>query len=336
MVGGQLGLGDWLGQPITLVALDGIGKPSASEVKLAAGQAASIPGVVVGVTNQILTPALHPIVEALDFTFSEVEQEDRRVVVISPGMDEVVQRVRDAATACPVATVALGGLLRLTSSLPVPAALIAESFAYSTLLAGPEFAGWLAMRRPRPRVVEPPRPPVRLELHGSRLRVTLDWPEKRNAYGRAMRDGLVDALTLVDLDPSISSVELSGEGPAFCSGGDLDEFGTAPDPATAHLIRTARSAGALLYRCRDRVQVRVHGACIGAGVELPAFAGRVTATRDARFGLPELAMGLVPGAGGTVSITRRIGRWRTAYLALSGTHLDAATALDWGLVDGLE
>ena len=49
--------------------------------------------------------------------------------------------------------------------------------------------------------------------------------------------------------------------------------------------------------------------------------------------LPEIAMGLIPGAGGTVSITRRIGRWRTAYLALSGLPIDAPTALDWGLVD---
>ena len=54
---------------------------------------------------------------------------------------------------------------------------------------------------------------------------------------------------------------------------------------------------------------------------------------DATIGLPELALGLIPGAGGTVSITRRIGRWRTAYLVLSGATIDAATALAWGLVD---
>jgi enoyl-CoA hydratase/carnithine racemase len=50
---------------------------------------------------------------------------------------------------------------------------------------------------------------------------------------------------------------------------------------------------------------------------------------------PELALGLIPGAGGTVSVTRRIGRWRTAYLVLSGVTIDAATALGWGLVDEL-
>jgi enoyl-CoA hydratase/carnithine racemase len=80
----------------------------------------------------------------------------------------------------------------------------------------------------------------------------------------------------------------------------------------------------------------VHGACVGAGVELPAFAARVVAREDARFWLPELSMGLVPGAGGTVSLPRRIGRQRTAWLALSGAQLDASTALRWGLVDEID
>jgi enoyl-CoA hydratase/carnithine racemase len=128
-------------------------------------------------------------------------------------------------------------------------------------------------------------------------------------------------------------VILRGAGPAFCGGGDLAEFGTLPDPATAHGIRSTRSPGRLLAQCAERVRAELHGACVGAGIELPAFARRVVATRDAFFQLPELGMGLVPGAGGTVSLPRRIGRQRTAYLALSGLRLDADTAHRWGLVD---
>ena len=64
-----------------------------------------------------------------------------------------------------------------------------------------------------------------------------------------------------------------------------------------------------------------------------AFAGRVEAAPDATFALPEVAMGLVPGAGGTVSIPGRIGRHRTAWLALTGERIDAPTAREWGLVD---
>ena len=137
-------------------------------------------------------------------------------------------------------------------------------------------------------------------------------------------------------DPEVREIVLRGDGPSFCSGGDLDEFGTTPDPATAHVVRTTRSPARLLAALAERVTVRVHGACIGAGVELAAFAGRVTAAPDAFFALPEIGMGLLPGAGGTVSIPRRIGRQRTAWWALTGARIDAGTALAWGLVDAID
>jgi enoyl-CoA hydratase/carnithine racemase len=71
-------------------------------------------------------------------------------------------------------------------------------------------------------------------------------------------------------------------------------------------------------------------------LEMAAFCGWVQAHPDSMLGLPELTLGLIPGAGGTVSVTRRIGRWRTAYLVLSGRTIDAATALGWGLVNMIE
>jgi enoyl-CoA hydratase/carnithine racemase len=72
---------------------------------------------------------------------------------------------------------------------------------------------------------------------------------------------------------------------------------------------------------------------VGAGIELPAFAAHVVAHPGAFFQLPEIGMGLIPGAGGTVSLPRRIGRQRTAWLALTGRRLDAPTALAWNLID---
>ena len=79
----------------------------------------------------------------------------------------------------------------------------------------------------------------------------------------------------------------------------------------------------------------LHGACIGAGIELPAFAERIIATPDTVFRLPEVEMGLIPGAGGCVSITKRIGNQRTNWLAISGTELSAEQALAWGLIDAI-
>lgn len=74
---------------------------------------------------------------------------------------------------------------------------------------------------------------------------------------------------------------------------------------------------------------------MGSGLEMAAFCGWVETNGNSVFGLPELGLGLIPGAGGTVSVTRRIGRWRTAYLVLSGQTIDAQTALAWGLVDAV-
>jgi enoyl-CoA hydratase/carnithine racemase len=121
----------------------------------------------------------------------------------------------------------------------------------------------------------------------------------------------------------------------FCSGGDLDEFGTVADPATGHLVRVTRSVGRAVHEVAARTTVHVHGPNAGSGVELAAFAGTVVAAPDATFVLPEVGLGLVPGAGGTVSLPRRIGRHRTAWLALTGATIDAELAQRWGLVDEL-
>jgi enoyl-CoA hydratase len=233
----------------------------------------------------------------------------------------------------PVGALVLVQLLRRSEALPVCDGLVAESLAYSTLQSGPGFAAWLARRpEPKPRPSEP-EPAVRVERDGGCLRITLARPALRNAFSAAMRDALAEALEVAVSDPTVEEVVLRGEGPCFCSGGDLDEFGTLPDPATAHAVRSTRNPARLLAACAERTRAEVQGACVGAGVELPAFAARVVARGDATFQLPELAMGLVPGAGGTVSVPRRIGRQRAAWLGLSGARIDAATALAWGLVD---
>lgn len=246
------------------------------------------------------------------------------------GLDALVAGFADT----PRAALAFVQLLRGSETAPIPAALVAESFVYSTLQSGSEFGHWLAgWKRRRRRVRPDDAPACRLERDRGRLEIWLSRPARRNAFSRAMRDALVEACQLAIADPGIEEIVVRGDGEAFCSGGDLDEFGSFPDAAEAHVIRTTRSPALLLSRLAARVRAEVHGACIGAGVELPAFVGRVVADEDAFFQLPEVGMGLVPGAGGTVSLPRRIGRQRTAWLGLSGQRIDARVALDWGLVD---
>ncbi|WP_344420356.1 enoyl-CoA hydratase/isomerase family protein [Pseudonocardia ailaonensis] len=122
------------------------------------------------------------------------------------------------------------------------------------LLGGVEFRRWLTRRgdRTTPSNVSDP---VLLERQRDRLVIRLNRPERRNAYGRQLRDSLVDALDLARHDHSVATIELSGIGPAFCAGGDLDEFGTTPDLATAHFVRTRGGAALPLHELRDRVEV---------------------------------------------------------------------------------
>jgi len=251
------------------------------------------------------------------------------VVVTEDEVDELTTAVQRS----PMASLALVQLLRAGEALDVWSGLFSESTVYSMLQAGPEFGRWLAAR-PAVRAHAPPvEPTVIVAREGARVHVTLNRPRVHNAFDAAMRDELVATLRTVVADPSVAELFLDGAGPSFCSGGDLDEFGTLPDPATAHRVRMTRSPAWWLAQCASRTSVALHGACIGAGIELAALAREVTATDEAHFQLPEVALGLVPGAGGTVSLPRRIGRQRTAWLALSGRHIDAGTALAWGLVD---
>jgi enoyl-CoA hydratase/carnithine racemase len=236
----------------------------------------------------------------------------------------------------PLASVTLAVLLRDAERRPLTAGLVAESMAYGILQAGPEFAAW--RRRVPARESRPAGdgPPVLVARHGGRLEVTLNRPRVHNAFSAPMRDGLLAALQVAVVDPSVTSVVLRGSGASFCSGGDLDEFGSRPDPATAHLVRLQRSAGRLLAGLSDRTHVHLHGSTVGSGIELAAFAGQVVADPATRISLPEVRLGLVPGAGGTVSLPRRIGRHRTMLLAVGVPGVDAETAREWGLVDRLE
>lgn len=296
--------------------------------------------VTVGVLAGPPAVSLEPLITAATLTLTARTPPagaTREIVLTSdipgaPDIEEALGRLRAAAGRSPRAAIACGQLVRQTAALDVASGLAAEAAAYSLLLGGPEFAHWLA-ERGTPRHREPAAEPVRVRRDGGRLSIVLDDPARRNAFSARMREALLDAVLVGEIDETIESIELSGAGPAFCSGGDLDEFGIADDLVAAYLVRLSRAPWRVIHRTAAKVTVLAHGACVGAGAEMAAYAGRVVATPDAFFALPEVSMGLVPGAGGSVSVPRRIGRWRAAWLMLSGDRLPAPTALRWGLVD---
>ncbi|MCX8558251.1 enoyl-CoA hydratase/isomerase family protein [Mycolicibacterium mucogenicum] len=271
------------------------------------------------------------------FTLVDRPCADRRTVQV-PDVDAALAQIAERVESWPQTAAVCDDVLRaFDSAAPTFAGIITESLAYSTLQSGREFARWLAERGPKTVPLLPD--PVVSDRDGDTLHVAFNRPQRHNAFSTDARAALLEALEVARLDTSVTALVLTGNGPSFCSGGDLAEFGTFDDPASAHLARTRFSPALVLDEITARLgaacQAVVHGQVLGSGLEMAAFCGHVTCHPDATLGLPELALGLIPGAGGTVSITRRIGRWRTAYLVLSGATIDAATALDWGLVDAV-
>lgn len=236
-------------------------------------------------------------------------------------------------TKAPITAMILVQHLRASETLSLQDALIAESFAYAAVQQGTEFQQWKAASERPADALEAPDRPLLVEANDDALLLQLNDPENHNAIGTVMRDALCDALDLALTDDAIARVKITALGRCFSVGGAVEEFGEVSDPATAHLIRSLRLPAWRLARLADRLEIHVQGAAIGAGAEIAAFAQRLSASEDAWFQLPELKYGLIPGAGGTASITRRIGRQRTAYMALSMARVRAGTALEWGLID---
>ena len=233
----------------------------------------------------------------------------------------------------PIASMIFVQHLRASEDLRLQDALTTESFAYATVQKGPEFLDWLGGNERAGNESAKAIDPLLVEMDGAQLNLTMNDPDNLNAIGITMRDALCEALDLALADDTIKRIKLTGTGRSFSTGGEVNEFGDISDPATAHWIRSLRLPAWRLARLQERTHVHVNGAAVGAGAEIAAFASRVTASENAWFQLPELKYGLIPGAGGTASLPRRIGRQRTAYMALSMKKISAQTALEWGLVD---
>jgi enoyl-CoA hydratase/carnithine racemase len=313
------------GSPLATVPLDAADAVARAEALQATRQA-----VVVGLDS---AGAL-PDVDLAPFDVLLTSCRDPPRPWVGPGdrgLEGRLEHIAAQAAAAPAAAALLCSVLRAGETLPFEAALELESLAYSTLLAGAEFRRWRAATSA---ALAPAGdgPSVLYAREHRTVTLTLNRPERRNSTTAELRDGLCEALTAVLDDPSAPDVVLTGAGKCFSVGGELSEFGTADDLARAHFIRTLRSPARLLHRLGERATVRFHGACIGAGVEIGAAAAHRTAAPNAFFQLPELSMGLIPGAGGTATLPRAIGRHRTAWLGLSGARLSAAAALTWGLV----
>jgi hypothetical protein len=253
------------------------------------------------------------------------------VSVAAHRLDDHLADLEAAVRGWPLAATLLCQTLRATEHLPFSDALFTESLAYSALLGGAEFRRWRDMQSFAAAAAKAEHLILNIG-EVDHITLTLNNPDQQNAMTAAMRDALYESLANALDDPTRPRVSLRGAGKCFSTGGSLPEFGSANDLAEAHMVRSLRSCARLVDALGTRIDVHFHGACIGSGLEIPAAAARRTASANALFQLPELRMGLIPGAGGTATVARAIGRQRTTWLVLSGKRIGAMQALQWGLI----
>src|SRR3954471_1798888 len=173
---------------------------------------------------------------------------------------------------------------------------------------------------------------VEFQRDGGIARIFLNRPQKVNALDSALLDALADALRQVD--QAVRVVVLGGRGNAFCAGADVNEL-RALNPHTAReFIGRVHLACDAVRKLAVPVVARLHGAVIGAGLELAAACDLRVAARGTRFAMPEVRLG-IPSVVEAALLPRLIGSGRTAWLVLTGEAIDAERAQQWGLVESV-
>lgn len=170
------------------------------------------------------------------------------------------------------------------------------------------------------------------EKHDAIAYVTLNRPKAMNAYSVQMRDDLYEVFTAVRDDPDVRAMIVSGAGKAFCAGADLTEFGTAPSSIIAREVRWGRDLWGVLKDLDKLTIVAMHGYVFGSGLELALLSDIRLAAEGTIFGLPETALGFIPGAGATQSLPRVVNPGTALEMILTCDRIDAEEAYRIGLV----
>lgn len=164
--------------------------------------------------------------------------------------------------------------------------------------------------------------------------VTLNRPQALNVYNTQMRDDLYQILCAIKDDPEVRVTIFKGQGEkAFCAGADLSEFLTAPSPIISRRVRFGRDVWGLFLSIPQPLIAALHGYVLGSGIEIALCCDIRIASEDARFGLPEVGLGIIPAAGGTQTLPRAIGRGRALEMLLTNRWLSGEEAFQYGLVN---
>ena len=164
--------------------------------------------------------------------------------------------------------------------------------------------------------------------------MTLNRPDQINAFNVAMRDDLYQMIRLFNDDPTAKVAIIKGSGPkGFCAGADLSEFGTAPSQVIARSVRWERDLWGMFLSIRKPVIASLHGYVIGSGIEIAALCDIRVAADNCQFRMPEVALGMIPAAGGTQTLARLVGVARALDMILTNKSIGPIEAKEIGLID---
>jgi enoyl-CoA hydratase len=165
------------------------------------------------------------------------------------------------------------------------------------------------------------------------VKLTLNRPEAKNALNTAVLARVAEALTAAAADPTVRAALICGADGTFAAGADIAEI---EGKTAAEGARDPRKAHWAAIRAFPKPLVAaVDGFALGGGFELALMADMMVLGADARLGLPETNLGLIPGAGGAQRLLALVGRARATRMVLGGEIIDAATAYDWGIAGWL-
>lgn len=174
---------------------------------------------------------------------------------------------------------------------------------------------------------------VIIEQHEGWVKLTLNRPEAKNALNTAVLARVAEALTAAAADPTVRAALICGADGTFAAGADIAEIEGKTSAEGAHDPRKAHWAAIRAFP--KPLVAAVDGFALGGGFELALMADMMVLGADARLGLPETNLGLIPGAGGAQRLLALAGRARATRMVLGGEIIDAATAYDWGIAGWL-
>jgi enoyl-CoA hydratase len=173
-----------------------------------------------------------------------------------------------------------------------------------------------------------------ISLDNGIFTITINRPDKLNALNKKVFDDLNTVLDEVYSDPAIQSVIITGAGPkAFVAGADITEFAGLSKEEAMAMAKRGQDIFARIENSPKPIVAAVNGFALGGGCELAMSCHFRIASENAKFGQPEVNLGLIPGYGGTQRLTQLIGKGRAIELLVSANMIDAHTALQYGLVN---